>query len=393
MEAGGAPFPPSLGLRTPDDTVFYSLYPDDDHLSLPSLHGLHLHILTSLLPSFLPSSYIFQHDPFTLTPSLSPLPHLHGRSRFGDNLDDEWLIAALLFHISRSLPSLSIHLSDSDGQFLLIEAAFHLPRWLRPDSSLNRVFIRGGLLHIIPPDPQLPEPLPLPAALRALRSGRFDTRASDPVQAAVQRRISAYPAKAVENMHRVRVRVPLPVAKVLREEPCLISLAVEGFYDRDVDSMKHAMRMERFLGSRGGEEVEMVTVAVTMSRVMYGQLVMQKFQAPKGYPMPVMKEAGSVAYGEAELGMKITCGFEMMYQERKKMGEEGRGGTWEAFLGSLESSGVFQGLLPGSKEYQRIMDGAMEYYRSSSLSSRTRYKFYFLFTIENLVWSSALRLS
>lgn len=35
------------------------------------------------------------------------------------------------------LPKLSI--SDNDGEFLLIEAAHFLPRWLNPDNSKNRV--------------------------------------------------------------------------------------------------------------------------------------------------------------------------------------------------------------------------------------------------------------
>lgn len=165
-------------------------------------------------------------------------------------------------------------------------------------------------------------------------------------------------------MHTVRARLPLTVAQVLKHEPSLISLAVQGFYDRDVDSMKLAAKMERFLG--GGETV---AVPVTMSRAMYAQLVRQKFAAPRCYPMPA---AGEPGFEEAELGMKIACGFEMMYGERKREGEEGKGETWEAFLRSLESSGCFQGVLPGSSEYRRIVDGAMEYYRKSSTFSRTR---------------------
>lgn len=168
-------------------------------------------------------------------------------------------------------------------------------------------------------------------------------------------------------MHRVRVRVPVSVARVLKHEPRLISLAVEGFYDRDVDTMKFAARMERFL-ERGRAE-ELVCVAVTMSRAMYAQLVQQRFQAPKCYPeMP--PRGDREAFAEAELGMKIACGMEMMYQQRKRDGEEGKGSTWEAFRKSLESSGYFQGLLPGSSEYQRLMQSAQEYYRNTSLHSR-----------------------
>ena len=78
-------------------------------------------------------------------------------------------------------------------------------------------------------------------------------------------------------------------------------------------------------------------------------------------------------YMEAELGMKIACGLEMMYQQRKRDGVEGKGSTWETFKQTLERNGYFQGLLPGSKEYQRLMQNAEEYYRNSSVYSRVRY--------------------
>lgn len=162
----------------------------------------------------------------------------------------------------------------------------------------------------------------------------------------------------------------LAASQVLKNEPCLISLAVEGFYDRDIDSMKYAAKMERFYGS--GEEI--VEASVRMSRAMYAQLMQQTFQAPKGYPMPLRGDAR--VYAEAELGMKIACGFEMMYQLRKKDGVEGKGSTWEAFRESLERSGYFEGLLPGSKEYRRLMENGQEYFKNSSLYSRARYAVY-----------------
>ncbi|KAJ0040144.1 hypothetical protein Pint_27695 [Pistacia integerrima] len=169
-------------------------------------------------------------------------------------------------------------------------------------------------------------------------------------------------------MHTVRVRVPVSVAEVLKHEPCLISLAVEGFYDRDIDSMKYAAKMERFLSK--GKQQELVLVNVKMSRAMYAQLMQQTFQAPKCYPMPV--RGGDVTgYLEAELGMKIACGFEMVYWMRKKEGDEGKGSTWSKYKERLEKSGYFEGLIPGSKEYKRLMENAEEYYRKSNLFVRT----------------------
>ncbi|KAL0431834.1 UNVERIFIED_CONTAM: protein ecdysoneless [Sesamum radiatum] len=355
--------------RPPDDTVFYSIFPDSSLASAGSaaadeLQFLHLRILHHVSPITAP--YIWQHQPFSLSITLSPVPHLSGHLRFGDNLEDEWFVVYLLFEISKTFPNLSIRVWDSDEEFLLIESAFHLPKWLNPETSVNRVFIRRGLLHIIPKSsfPTMPK---LEDSLRFLASRDDNSSlAPDAVQLHLRKKIGEYPERAYRNVHRVRVRVPVSVAWVLKHEPCLISLAVEGFYDRDIDSMKHAARMERFLPKGKGEE--MVEVVIRMSRAMYAQLVQQKFQAPGCFPMPERSNVGK--YMEAELGMKITCGFEMMYQLRKKQGGEGKGSTWEAFRQSLESSGYFARLLPGSKEYKRLMENAEGYYRNSSLHAR-----------------------
>ncbi|KAJ0097631.1 hypothetical protein Patl1_28332 [Pistacia atlantica] len=349
--------------RLPDDTVFYSIYPDSS-LSTSSLQSHHLQILHHLSPFV--SDYIWQHQSFSLSLSDAPVPHLRGRLRFGDNLEDEWFTVFLLFEISRAFPNLSIRVWDSDGEFLLIEAAFHLPRWLNPENSENRLFIRRGDVHLIPKK-SLPNPS-LVDSLNFLINHEKESRAAEAVQNAIKSKISEYPERAKRNMHTVRVRVPVSVAEVLKHEPCLISLAVEAFYDRDIDSMKYAAKMERFLSK--GKQEELVLVNVKMSRAMYAQLMQQTFQAPKCYPMPV--RGGDVTgYLESELGMKIACGFEMVYWMRKKEGDEGKGSTWSKYKERLEKSGYFEGLIPGSKEYKRLMENAEEYYRKSNLFVRT----------------------
>lgn len=229
------------------------------------------------------------------------------------------------------------------------------------------MFIRRGDVHIIPkksiPNPSLID------SLKFLISNENQSRASEAVQNVVKSKIAEYPGRARKNMHNVRVRVPVSVAQVLKHEPCLISLAVEGFYDRDIDTMKYAAKMEKFLSK--GKEEELVLVNVKMSRAMYAQLMQQTFQAPKCYPMP--SRSGDVAgYLEAELGMKIACGFEMVYWQKKKEGEEGKGSTWTKYKESLEKIGYFEGLLPGSKEYKRLMENAEEYYRKNNLFLRAR---------------------
>ncbi|XP_076882080.1 protein ecdysoneless homolog [Bidens hawaiensis] len=368
--------------RLPEDTVFFSVFPDfslsPDHKpqnpeTFSQLQSLHLQILNAL--SSYTANYIWQHEPFTLSASTQSacatcptsshhIPHLHGKLRYGDNLEDEWFVVFLLFETSLKFPNLSIRVWDTDGEFLLIEAAFHLPKWLNPETSTNRIFIRGGSLHIIPKN-HFPSDPTLFDSLSYLSTHEDKTKASSSVQSAIKNRIQDYPDRAVKNMHRVTVRVPISVAQILKHEPCLISLAVEGFYDRDIDSMKYAASMERFLPNKSNDEI--VEVSVLMSRAMYAQLMQQTFQAPKGYPMPPRSDGG---YAAAELGMKIACGFEMIYQMKKRNGLEGKGGTWEVYKESLEKNGYFDGLLPGSKEYKRLMENAEDYYRKSSLHHR-----------------------
>ncbi|CAA6657798.1 unnamed protein product [Spirodela intermedia] len=298
-----------------------------------------LRILDTILPPFL-QDYIWQHENFNLfqySPSAGQAGHLHGRVRYGTTwrMSGSWCSCCMRSLVGfRRFPAYrgGVLAPSLDQPREQRKSCLH-PRWQAPYFA----------------EETLPFESHPGEALEALESGRIQTSAPDSVQEAVGRRLSGYPERARRNMHRVRVRVPLPVAQVLRREPCLISLAVEGFYDRDIDSMKHASKMARFLTS------------VVMSRAMYAQLVRQSFNAPKCYPIP-SREQGPVLYGEAELGMKIACGFEMMYQYRRLSGDEK----------ALESHGYFEGLLPGSMEYRRRMDEALERHKNSVVFSHTR---------------------
>ena len=105
------------------------------------------------------AGYIWQRDAFTLrssgaqelpwrpasssTGSLPAfregrLPCLWGQVQFGDNLEDEWLAAWLLRELTAKVPGVATRLWDGDGEFLLIEAAYALPRWLKPETAGNR---------------------------------------------------------------------------------------------------------------------------------------------------------------------------------------------------------------------------------------------------------------
>ena len=70
---------------------------------------------------------------------MSGIWSLNGRTNYGDSVEDEWLIVYILLEISKKHADLWIRVFDTDGEFLLIEAANVLPRWLKPEISENRV--------------------------------------------------------------------------------------------------------------------------------------------------------------------------------------------------------------------------------------------------------------
>ncbi|KAJ8748454.1 hypothetical protein K2173_003349 [Erythroxylum novogranatense] len=203
--------------------------------------------------------------------------------------------------VSRHFHSLAAQNWDNNGDFLLIEATFHLPYWLNPDTNLNHVFVHRGEVHIVPRD-RLPKPS-LVDSLKFLINCESESRASSRFK-----QLSS---------------------------------------DRDFlkSQAKYAFRLC------------MLTYA-------------REISAPKCYPMPSRGD-GVSEYLEAELGMKIACMFEMMYQRKEKERVEGKGSTWVNYKESLERNGYFEGLLPISEEYNRRMENVEECYRKSVLFSRT----------------------
>lgn len=64
---------------------------------------------------------------------------LRGRTNYGDSVEDEWLIVFILRELSYKFSDAWIRIIDTDGEFLLIEAANVLPPWLNPEVADFRV--------------------------------------------------------------------------------------------------------------------------------------------------------------------------------------------------------------------------------------------------------------
>jgi hypothetical protein len=282
------------------------------------------------------NGYLWHKDIFQLKVILDPNKsdlksiYLGGILEFGDNIEDEWFVVWLLFEISRQFPILSISVTDMDGEFLLIESAAHIPDWLGPENSENRVWIRNGKVYIIPLD----EPgrsrngsMQLNHALQFLRSSRC--RANKGILKCLMARLAAFPASGLANQHKSTCLVPSKIAQLLTIDPQLIAVAVNTLCsaERNKFYSKTMKAMEYF----GVEDP--VPISVTFTRAQYAQFTfLQRFHIPQKFQQTQsrIQQQGSAAGGGGggmewssqvaksfDLGCRITCGLELAYQLSK----------------------------------------------------------------------------
>ncbi|KAL7285726.1 hypothetical protein ACG7TL_000831 [Trametes sanguinea] len=394
--------PPTIS----EDTLQYLLYlPEDqsDRVSATTLATLMIEYTQSLLPD-----HLWHRDSFELKVAPDPEGNkdkwvLEGLMRVGDCIDDEWCAVWLLRELSRKW-DIVISVWDSDGEFLLIEAADELPSWVTPSNAENRskftvcqVWIHNSRLHLIPlshvsaPSARNRRRRYLPHqgeeeeeqlendeeefilatdAVKLVRDPLVETTAPESVERIVWKRISGYPAASRQHVHVTKAYLPVDVAKALAVDPPLVQKAVEAFYTRDALQLRAAQKMARFPPEPS------VLVSVRMTRTAYAQLVGQRFHPPKVFGRWAEGE-GSNEWRWRDIGMKIACGFEMLYQESKNRKEtlsahfDGSPASLEAlkdnlrrnaeysqYLERLASAGYFKGELQGSQKWSELENQA-----------------------------------
>uniref|UniRef100_UPI00358F6095 protein ecdysoneless homolog n=1 Tax=Myxine glutinosa TaxID=7769 RepID=UPI00358F6095 len=363
----------------PEDSVRYKLFLQPSSparkLSRDVLECYRDQVLGSLAPWLV--GYIWQNERFGLhyrPPKGEDPAHLAGVTDFGDNIEDEWFIVFLLREVTVRFPELFAWVEDVDGQFLLIESANHLPRWLNPDSCCNRVFLRRGEIHIIPPSrvpgdtrPE-PSPLKLQSALDILAQNGDKYLAGEMVRRAVGRRVDCHSVKPQENLHHAYCILPAVLASLLQRHPQLVAPAVQAFYLRDPLDLRACRIFSAF-----SPEPSVLTM-VTFTRCLYAQLCQQAFHPDRrsGFVVPPPSHPRHKAHS---LGMKLAHGFEILCARSKKatfhlprgLGISPREDT---FLKSLKSHGYFQGELEGSQRYQEQLRAAQAYFNESIIEPR-----------------------
>lgn len=386
------------------------------------------------------AGHIWHREPFALrllpsqAPSTaSPPPDitLHGQTHFGDNIDDEWLVVHLLLRITEEVPGAVASVLDSDGEFLLVEAADALPGWVNPATATNRVFLCRGGLHLLPP-PTSPAELgvlpvgtpPAPLAVSLVR-GQFPTAAAPTVNKAVLARVGAFPRQLETCVHWARCNLPAALGAALAVDQSLVAPAVAAFYERDPIDMKACSGMARFkVDTRQ-------PVSVRFTRCLYAMLAQQRFESARVFgPAP---RRGTPDHRAHDIGAKLALGFEILASRGGAQGvgvapaappapttsapaksastddagaEQGRGGSnvdsaatpttdkpesqqetappaagtppddvaaqcagprWERFLRQLRASHYFRGNIDGSQEFRSLLASAQRYFVASVL--------------------------
>ncbi|KAF7171229.1 hypothetical protein CNMCM6106_005669 [Aspergillus hiratsukae] len=123
-------------------------------------------------------------------------------------------------------------------------------------------------------------------------------------------RLRNYPKQISENLHSALVTIPRKIAYLLHQKPAYISAAIEAFYLRDPIALRPLRSKDASTFIFKPEDF--VTVSVRFARVGYAQLKSQDFPAPKSWVEKLPSKDDRVAFDRAEVGMKLSCGFEML---------------------------------------------------------------------------------
>lgn len=318
--------------RLPDDVVEYIIFIIDTKLSDTQVRERlqsFQRALSSLEKKFL-KEYIWQRDAINLKLVREDQKWLlRGQTNYGDSVADEWLIVYFLRELSKEFRDAWIRIYDSDGEFLLIEAAKALPKWLNPEVAENRVWIYNHRLLIIPLGKQEePGPLTQKDVLQILTDTPARPQHYPKVQNEAFHRLTGYPAAIAENQHHATLPLPRKVAHVLHVNPSYIAPIVEAFYLRDPISIR-LLQPHKSKRPLSFPPEDFVDVSVRFTKVLYAQLLGQYWEPPAPWDSALEQLTKSGRTTEkAEIGIKVTAGLQMLvshsiYASRKPTREIG----------------------------------------------------------------------
>ncbi|KAF9731749.1 hypothetical protein PMIN02_008359 [Paraphaeosphaeria minitans] len=304
--------------RLPDDVVEYMVFIIDSRLSdLQTRECLQAfrRALTALEKKFL-NEYIWQREPIKLDLVRENARWLlKGTTNYGDSVADEWLIVYLLRELSKEFKDAWIRIYDTDGEFLLIEAANALPSWLNPEVAENRIWINNHRLLVTPlSKDQTPASLDLAEALMIIRETPARPQHYPKIEKEAFNRLNGYPGAISTNQHHATLPLPRKVVHILHLNPAYISPAVEAFYLRD-PVVLGLLQPEKSKKKLNFPPEDFVEVSTRFTKVLYAQLLGQNWDPPATHDA-ALKELCKLGKTpeKAEIAVKLVAGLEMLLQ-------------------------------------------------------------------------------
>lgn len=245
---------------------------------------------------------------------------LKGRTEYGDSIEDEWVIVWLLRELTKNFNTIWVKVTDSDGEFLLIEASGTIPGWLEPEVAENRVWINDGQLKIIKPanaarsSKRTNEKLALQDALQTISKEPKRLMHSVSIEEEAFYRLRNYPAQIENNMHHALAVVPRKIAFLLLQRPAYIASAIEAFYLRDPIALK-PLQADDKMSTLKFPPADLVTMSIKFPKVGYAQIRSQDFPTPPAWKKDMPSTSDSKAYMQTSAGMRVTSGFEMLLSD------------------------------------------------------------------------------
>jgi len=308
--------------------------------------------------------YLWHNEPFRLVIKADPGEplSLFGTTCIGECIEDEWFIVYLLIKLSQDIQDIAISVVDTDGQFLLMEAADYIDDWVGPENADNRVWIKSGAFHIIPLD----EPgrlktggMRLDAAIKSLLgegSNQRNFKANEGFHRTIyQRTLHAFPARAQANRHSALCIVPGWLAELISANPLVVARAVVEFHNADKDQLRQACATSaagKGMGSgSAASDQRLVLLPVQFTRALYAQLTFKNFHPPRKYHamMRRVAEASSRKVSQAfDRGCRLACGVDCAYFNSREtlcsIGNSsgpavGSNPAWVELLGLTRASG------------------------------------------------------
>jgi len=279
-----------------------------------------------------------------------------------------------------------------DGEFLLVEAAENLPRWVGEGAQgENRAFLVGGAVDVVGDD-LVPrgessklsqEPDRLAQVLEVLVSpSREVSPLAQVVDRVVRQKIALFCTRQSESLSapaRVVAQVPRWVAQQIQGNDTAAARALQAFLGRDALETKDA---EKQLSLRRDD---VVLVPLLSSRSLLFRVLQDTYHGPSSvfgeFPSDDAKELRMKLLGDRlALGFQIAlCTAErevgplldLDSLSKEEMNSSIRHTLpWKRYLQALQEKGYFRGQLPGSLLWQRLESQAIESFASIWLSSR-----------------------